>query len=64
LTSASSSSPVEGFAVVEANYAGLTGYGRGYRERLTGQRGVADVADCLDAARSLVQAGEVDGRRL
>jgi dipeptidyl aminopeptidase/acylaminoacyl peptidase len=53
-----------GFAVVEVNYAGSTGYGRGYRERLTGQWGVADVADCLDAARSLVQAGEVDGRRL
>jgi dipeptidyl aminopeptidase/acylaminoacyl peptidase len=53
-----------GFAVVEVNYAGSTGYGRGYRERLTGQWGVADVADCLDAARSLVEAGEVDGRRL
>jgi dipeptidyl aminopeptidase/acylaminoacyl peptidase len=53
-----------GFAVVEVNYAGSTGYGRGYRERLTGQWGVLDVADCLDAARSLIQAGEVDGRRL
>jgi dipeptidyl aminopeptidase/acylaminoacyl peptidase len=53
-----------GFAVVEVNYAGSTGYGRGYRERLTGQWGVADVADCLDAARSLIQAREVDGRRL
>jgi dipeptidyl aminopeptidase/acylaminoacyl peptidase len=50
--------------VVEVNYAGSTGYGRGYRERLTGQWGVLDVADCLDAARSLIQAGEVDGRRL
>ncbi len=53
-----------GFAVVDVNYAGSTGYGRGYRERLTGQWGLADVADCLDAARSLLQAGEVDGRRL
>jgi dipeptidyl aminopeptidase/acylaminoacyl peptidase len=53
-----------GFAVVDVNYAGSTGYGRGYRERLTGQWGVADVADCLDAARTLVQAGEVDGQRL
>jgi dipeptidyl aminopeptidase/acylaminoacyl peptidase len=53
-----------GFAVVEVNYAGSTGYGRGYRERLTGQWGVADVSDCLDAARSLVEAGKVDGRRL
>jgi dipeptidyl aminopeptidase/acylaminoacyl peptidase len=53
-----------GFAVVDVNYAGSTGYGRGYRERLTGQWGILDVADCLDAARSLVQAGEVDRRRL
>src|SRR5512132_477121 len=53
-----------GFAVVDVNYAGSTGYGRGYRERLTGEWGILDVADCLDAARSLVQAGEVDRRRL
>ena len=53
-----------GFAVVDVNYAGSTGYGRGYRERLTGQWGVLDVADCLDAARFLIQAGEVDGQRL
>ena len=53
-----------GFAVVEVNYAGSTGYGRGYRERLTGLWGVLDVADCLDAARSLIQTGEVDGGRL
>jgi dipeptidyl aminopeptidase/acylaminoacyl peptidase len=53
-----------GIAVVDVNYAGSTGYGRNYRERLTGQWGVADVADCLDAARFLIQAGSVDGRRL
>jgi dipeptidyl aminopeptidase/acylaminoacyl peptidase len=53
-----------GFGVVEVNYAGSTGYGRAYRKRLTGQWGILDVADCLDAARSLIQAGEVDGRRL
>jgi dienelactone hydrolase len=48
----------------KVNYAGSTGYGRSYRERLTGQWGVLDVADCLDAARSLIRAGEVDGQRL
>jgi dipeptidyl aminopeptidase/acylaminoacyl peptidase len=53
-----------GFGVVEVNYAGSTGYGRAYRERLTGQWGVLDVADCLDAAQFLIQAGEVDGRWL
>src|SRR5829696_8278842 len=53
-----------GFAVVEVNYAGSTGYGRGYRERLTGLWGLLAVADCLGAARSLIQRGEVDGGRL
>jgi dipeptidyl aminopeptidase/acylaminoacyl peptidase len=53
-----------GFAVVDVNYAGSTGYGRAYRERLTGQWGVLDVADCLSAAGYLVEAGEADGRRL
>jgi dipeptidyl aminopeptidase/acylaminoacyl peptidase len=47
-----------------SNYAGSTGYGRVYRERLTGQWGLLDVTDCLDAARSLAQTGEVDGRWL
>ena len=50
--------------MVDVNYAGSTGYGRGYRERLTGLWGVPDVSDCLDAARFLVEAGEVDERRL
>jgi dipeptidyl aminopeptidase/acylaminoacyl peptidase len=53
-----------GFAVVDVNYAGSTGYGRGYRERLTGLWGVADVSDCLDGVHFLVEAGVVDGRRL
>jgi len=53
-----------GFGVVEVNYAGSTGYGRAYRERLTGQWGLLDVTDCLDAAHSLVQTGEADGRQL
>jgi dipeptidyl aminopeptidase/acylaminoacyl peptidase len=53
-----------GFAVVDVNYAGSTGYGRAYRERLSGQWGVADVVDCLQAARHLVAAGEVDPQRI
>ena len=53
-----------GFAVVDVNYGGSTGYGRAYRERLNGQWGVVDVDDCANAARYLVDRGFVDGNRL
>jgi dipeptidyl aminopeptidase/acylaminoacyl peptidase len=53
-----------GFAVVDVNYGGSTGYGREYRQRLYGQWGVVDVDDCINAANYLVRAGLVDGHRL
>jgi len=53
-----------GIAVVDVDYGGSSGYGRAYRERLKGQWGVVDVDDCVNAARHLVDAGEVDGARL
>jgi len=53
-----------GFAVLDVNYAGSTGYGRAYRQRLDGQWGVADVADCAAAARHLAQAGLADADRI
>ncbi|MCZ6792949.1 MAG: prolyl oligopeptidase family serine peptidase [Planctomycetota bacterium] len=53
-----------GFAVVDVNYGGSTGYGREYRERLRGQWGVVDTQDCIRAAQHLVDEGRVDGRRL
>jgi dipeptidyl aminopeptidase/acylaminoacyl peptidase len=53
-----------GFAVVDVNYGGSTGYGRAYRERLNGNWGIVDVADCAAAARFLVTRGEADDNRL
>ncbi len=53
-----------GFAVVDVNYRGSTGYGRAYRQALAGQWGVVDVDDCVAVARHLVSQGESDGDRL
>ena len=53
-----------GFAVVDVNYGGSTGYGRAFREELAGQWGIVDVADCLAAARHLARTGRVDRERL
>ena len=52
-----------GFAVVDVNYGGSTGYGRGYRQRLDGQWGIVDVNDCVNCACYLIERGEVDGER-
>ncbi len=53
-----------GFAVLDVNYGGSTGYGRDYRERLKGQWGVVDVDDCVNGARYLVERRLADGKRL
>jgi len=53
-----------GFAVVDVNYRGSTGYGREYMRMLDGQWGVYDVEDCVAAAEHLAHAGQVDGSRL
>ncbi len=53
-----------GWAVADVNYAGSTGFGRAYRERLRDQWGIADVADCEDVATQLAAAGRVDPKRM
>lgn len=53
-----------GFAVLDVNYGGSTGYGRAYRERLNGNWGIVDVDDCCNGARWLAEQGLVDGKRM
>lgn len=53
-----------GFAVVDVNYGGSSGYGRDYRRRLNGHWGVVDIDDCVNAAKYLVDQGLADGKRL
>lgn len=53
-----------GFALVDVNYRGSSGYGRAYRNALRGRWGLVDVEDCIAAARYLVNRGDVDSGRL
>jgi len=53
-----------GFAVLDVNYRGSSGFGRKYREKLHGQWGVADVADCIAGAKFLAGRGDADGAKL
>ncbi|KAF8022931.1 hypothetical protein BT93_F0446 [Corymbia citriodora subsp. variegata] len=53
-----------GWAFVDVNYGGSTGYGREFRERLLGRWGIVDVDDCCSCAKFLVESGKVDGTRL
>jgi dipeptidyl aminopeptidase/acylaminoacyl peptidase len=53
-----------GFAVMDVNYGGSTGYGRAYRQRLNGNWGVVDVDDCCNAALYLARQGKADPQRL
>jgi len=53
-----------GFAVLDVNYGGSTGYGRAYRERLDGRWGIVDVQDATSGARHLADTGVVDGTRM
>jgi dienelactone hydrolase len=53
-----------GFAVVDVDYGGSSGYGRAYRQRLRGQWGIVDTQDCINAARHLADQGLADPKRL
>lgn len=53
-----------GFALLDVNYRGSSGFGRAYREKLAGQWGVADVADAVAGVDYLVAQGLVDPDRV
>jgi dipeptidyl aminopeptidase/acylaminoacyl peptidase len=53
-----------GFAVVDVNYGGSTGYGRAYRNQLRDSWGIVDLDDCEAAARWLGEQARVDPARL
>jgi dipeptidyl aminopeptidase/acylaminoacyl peptidase len=49
-----------GFAILDVNYRGSTGYGREYRLALQGAWGIADVDDCVNGAKFLTAANRID----
>lgn len=53
-----------GYAVLEVNYRGSTGYGRAYAQALRGQWGIYDVQDAVSGAKALVERGLVDPEKL
>ena len=53
-----------GFAVVDVDYGGSTGYGREYRNRLHRNWGIVDVDDCINAAKFLASKKKVDPARV
>jgi dipeptidyl aminopeptidase/acylaminoacyl peptidase len=53
-----------GFAVLDVDYGGSTGYGREYRRRLRNSWGIVDIDDVCAGAKYLVEQGLADGDRL
>ncbi len=53
-----------GFAVLELNYRGSTGFGMKYRQALKGQWGICDVEDTVAGASWLAEEGLADSKRL
>ena len=53
-----------GFAYLDVDYGGSTGYGREYRKRLDRAWGIVDLDDCANGALHLAHQGLVDGARL
>lgn len=53
-----------GYATIEVNYVGSSGYGRAYRDALNGKWGISDVEDAASVAGYLVSEGYIDPNRI
>jgi len=53
-----------GYAVLQVNHRGSTGYGRAYREALNGKWGIIDVEDTAAGAHFLTKSERADEKRL
>ena len=53
-----------GFAVVDVNYRGSTGYGRKYRDKLLSKWGIIDTEDVADAVRYLIKKKKIDPNKV
>ncbi|GAA5888938.1 hypothetical protein JCM6882_009687, partial [Rhodosporidiobolus microsporus] len=53
-----------GFAFLDVDYGGSTGYGKDYRNRLRENWGVVDVKDTIEAVEYLVKEGKVDKEKV
>ncbi|RYY73414.1 MAG: S9 family peptidase [Gammaproteobacteria bacterium] len=53
-----------GFAVLDVNYRGSTGYGRAYRDRLKKNWGITDVIDACSGVHYLIGRGLVNKEKI
>lgn len=49
-----------GFAILDVNYRGSTGYGRKYQRKLEGNWGIYDIEDCITGVKYLISKGLID----
>ncbi len=53
-----------GFAYLDVNYGGSSGYGRAFRQSLHGQWGIVDVQDCIRGVQHCILQGWVDPNKV
>ena len=53
-----------GYALVQVNYVGSTGYGKTYASLLNQQLGVSDIADCVSCVKHLANEGLINRNRV